>query len=111
MPTEPNHVITLSVPSQSVAMTSDGNLGFFALTGGNVAMFDIPGKQLSNTCFVGGTPRFIITGLYPPASPANGIAIPILVLSLIVALALMLLLGRRCFVVARRRRTQAVPQT
>ncbi len=29
-------------------------------------MLDIPGKQIVNTIFVGGNPRFIITGLYPP---------------------------------------------
>jgi len=51
---------------QSIAITSDGQLGFIALAGGNVAMLDIPGKQIVNTIQVGGSPRFIITGLYPP---------------------------------------------
>jgi len=29
-------------------------------------MLDVPSHQLINTIYVGGTPRFIITGLYPP---------------------------------------------
>lgn len=66
LPREPDHVISVGVAPQSVAITSDGQLGFIALEGGNVAMLDIPGKQIVNTIFVGGNPRFIITGLYPP---------------------------------------------
>src|SRR5260370_450983 len=46
--------------------TRIGQLGFIALAGGQVAMLDIPGKQIINTILVGGNPRFIITGLYPP---------------------------------------------
>jgi hypothetical protein len=63
---EPDHIIRLGVAPQSIAITSDGQLGFIALQGGNVAMLDIPGRQIFNTLYVGGTPRFIITGLYPP---------------------------------------------
>ncbi len=66
LPHEPNYSIRLGVVPQSVAITSDGQLGFIALAGGNVAMLDIPGKQIINTILVGGNPRFIITGLYPP---------------------------------------------
>ena len=29
-------------------------------------MLDVPGRQIANTIDVGGTPHFIITGLYPP---------------------------------------------
>ncbi len=65
-PHEPNYSIHLGVVPQSIAITSDGQLGFIALAGGNVAMLDIPGKQIVNTILVGGNPRFIITGLYPP---------------------------------------------
>ncbi|HJT56461.1 MAG TPA: hypothetical protein VJ761_08200 [Ktedonobacteraceae bacterium] len=64
---EPDHTIALGVAPQSIAITSDGQLGFIALQGGNVAMLDIPGKQIFNTIHVGGNPQFIITGLYPPA--------------------------------------------
>ncbi|HEY6407532.1 MAG TPA: hypothetical protein VIY29_08700 [Ktedonobacteraceae bacterium] len=66
LPPEPNHTYNLGVVPESVAITSDGQLGFVALSGGNVAMLDVPGKQIVNTIFVGGNPRFIITGLYPP---------------------------------------------
>ncbi len=66
LPHEPNYSIRLGVVPQSIASTSDGQLGFIALSGGNVAMLDIPGKQIINTILVGGTPHFIITGLYPP---------------------------------------------
>ena len=66
VPPEPNHTYKLGVAPASVAITSDGQLGFVALQGGNVAMIDVPGKQVVNTIFVGGNPHFIITGLYPP---------------------------------------------
>ncbi len=66
LPHEPNRVIHLSVAPESVAITSDGQFGFIALRGGNVAMLDISGRQIVDTIFVGGSPHFIITGLYPP---------------------------------------------
>src|SRR5437588_2463577 len=47
-------------------MTSDGKLGFVTLAGGKVAMLDVPGRKITNTIAVGGSPHFIITGLYPP---------------------------------------------
>ncbi len=65
-PHEPNRIIHLSGTPQAVAITSDGQLGFVALSGGKVAMLDVPGRQIVNTIAVGGTPHFIITGLYPP---------------------------------------------
>jgi hypothetical protein len=37
-----------------------------ALSEGKVVMLDVPGRQIANTFIVGGTPHFIITGLYPP---------------------------------------------
>src|SRR5258707_14545025 len=66
LPHEPAYTIRLGVAPQSIAITSDGALGFIALAGGHVAMLDIPGKQIVNTITVGRTPHFIITGLYPP---------------------------------------------
>ncbi len=65
-PPEPSRIINLGVKPESVAITSDGQLGFVALASGNVAMLDIPGRQLITTISVGGNPHFIITGLYPP---------------------------------------------
>ena len=66
LPHEPGRVIRLDAAPESVAITSDGQLGFIALSGGNVALLDVPGRQIVNMISVGGTPHFIITGLYPP---------------------------------------------
>ena len=66
-PHEPGHVYALSAAPQSVAITSDGQFGFVALATGQVVMLDIPGRQVIQTINVGGSPGFIITGLYPPA--------------------------------------------
>jgi DNA-binding beta-propeller fold protein YncE len=63
---EPRRVITLDAQPQSIAITNDGQLGFAALDDGTVAMLDIPAHLVVTTIRVGGTPRFIITGLYPP---------------------------------------------
>lgn len=65
-PHEPSYLYHLGATPQSVAITSDGQLGFVALSGGNVAILDIPGEQIVKTIHVGDTPHFIITGLYPP---------------------------------------------
>ncbi|BCL77652.1 YncE family protein [Ktedonobacteria bacterium brp13] len=66
---EPEHIrLHLSSSPQSVAITSDGQLGFVALSNGQVAMLDIPGRNIITNIKVGGTPHFIITGLYPPAN-------------------------------------------
>lgn len=66
LPHEPARVIRLDAAPQSVAITSDGQLGFVALSSGDVAMLDIPARQVVATITVGGNPHFIITGLYPP---------------------------------------------
>jgi DNA-binding beta-propeller fold protein YncE len=66
-PHEPAFTYTFSSVPQSVAITSDGQYGFVALGDGQVAMLDIPGKELIQTFNVGGSPNFIITGVYPPA--------------------------------------------
>lgn len=65
---EPARVIPVSSSPQSVAITSDGQLGFVALADGQVLMLDIPGRSIVTNIAVGGVPRFIITGLYPPAN-------------------------------------------
>ncbi|HLX41199.1 MAG TPA: YncE family protein [Ktedonobacteraceae bacterium] len=66
LPPEPNRLIPTSSAPASVAVTSDGLLGFVALQNGNVAMYDLIDRQLVFTLPVGGTPHFVITGLYPP---------------------------------------------
>ena len=72
VPPEPARVIHLNSSPQSVAITSDGQFGFVALANGQTLMLDIPGRSTIAAITVGGTPRFIITGLYPPvASPST----------------------------------------
>jgi len=66
IPTEPERVIHTQGIPESVAITSDGLLGFIALREGKVAMLDLIAHRLVYTVDVGGTPHFIITGLYPP---------------------------------------------
>jgi len=68
LPQEPARVIHLKSSPQSVAITSDGQFGFVALANGETLMLDIPGRSTITSITVGGTPRFIITGLYPPAT-------------------------------------------
>lgn len=70
-PNEPERVISLSAPPQSVAITSDGLLGFVAMQGGKVAMLDLLGRHIVYTVATGGDPHFIITGLYPPTGKAT----------------------------------------
>ncbi len=65
-PSEPRRTIPLGVRPESIAITSDGQLGFAALAGGNVAMLDILAHQVITTVKVDGNPHFIITGLNPP---------------------------------------------
>ncbi len=69
-PQEPVRVIHLNSSPQAIAITNDGQLGFVALSGGNVVMLDIPGRRIIKTIPVGGEPHFIITGPYaPPGVP------------------------------------------
>lgn len=62
---QPERVLNFPVAPQSIAITSDGQLGFVALTNGTVAMLAIPDRQTITTIQVGGQPQFVITGLYP----------------------------------------------
>ncbi|MGZ6279528.1 MAG: YncE family protein [Ktedonobacteraceae bacterium] len=66
IPLEPERVIHTQGIPEAVAITSDGLLGFIALREGKVAMWDLIAHRLVYTVNVGGTPRFVITGLYPP---------------------------------------------
>jgi DNA-binding beta-propeller fold protein YncE len=66
LPKEPGRVIHTDGTPESVAITNDGLLGFIALGGGRVAMLDLIAHRFVYAIDVGGTPHFIITGLYPP---------------------------------------------
>ncbi len=68
LPKEPNRIIHTDAPPESVAITNDGLLGFIALRGGKVMMLDLLRRQIAYTVNVGGTPHFVITGLYPPST-------------------------------------------
>ncbi len=70
-PQEPARILRLSNSPQSVAITSDGQLGFVALSNGQVLMLDVPGRRIVTSIAVGGTPHFIITGLYPPVNSST----------------------------------------
>ncbi len=90
-PQEPERVIHLNGSPQSVAISSDGQFGFVALRGGKVVMLDIPARRTIKTIDVGGTPHFIITGLYPPPgaiAPLQTALSPALQIALFVAIAL-----------------------
>lgn len=63
---EPVRTLHLKSSPRSVAITSDGQLGFVALANAQVLMLDIPGRHSVTSIAVGGSPRFIITGLYSP---------------------------------------------
>ncbi len=63
---EPERVYHIEAPPTSVAITNDGLFGFFALQGGRVEVFDLIDRDPVYTVSVGGTPHFVITGLYPP---------------------------------------------
>ncbi len=103
LPREPVRVFHLSGSPQSIAITSDGTLGFVALSNGQVVMLDVPGRKIIATFLVGGTPHFIITGTYPPKTstafpaqptgPQASSALPQSILLLVMGLAALLLLG------------------
>jgi DNA-binding beta-propeller fold protein YncE len=71
LPHEPGRIIHLAAAPQSIAITSDGQLGFVALSNESVVMLDLPGHTIVATIPVGGIPHFIITGLYPPTTTAS----------------------------------------
>ena len=102
---EPARILRLNSSPQSVAITSDGQLGFVALSNGQVMMLDVPERSIVTSMAVGGTPHFIITGLYPPVHnptftpqqtttpPSSAKPISLLLLIASIVLAGVLLLG------------------
>ena len=67
LPVEPDRVLHTDAPPESIAITNNGLLGFAALQGGSVQMLDLLNRHMVYTVRVGGSPHFVITGLYPPA--------------------------------------------
>lgn len=119
-PREPERVTPLQDTPQSVAITSDGQLGFIALRSGRVSILNIPEHSMIQTLSVSGTPRFIITGLYPPLNdplprqaPVGAVQPPIapIILLGMGVLALLLVLW---FLVRRmkyRKRSRSAPKS
>ncbi len=99
-PHEPERVLPLHDTPRSVAITSDGQLGFIALSSGRVSMLNVAAHQIIATFVVGGIPQFIITGLYPPpVDPAprqasTGLAVsPTLIIALLAGVLLGVFIG------------------
>jgi DNA-binding beta-propeller fold protein YncE len=106
---EPSRSIHFGAAPTSVAITSDGQLGFVALKNGQVSMLDLPGKQTITTLSLKGTPNFIITGVYPPLAPTNlqevtlqGLIVSIIAYGLIATM----LVGPTCYFLRRRQKRQ-----
>jgi YVTN family beta-propeller protein len=67
-PAEPLRTLAFSGEPSAVAITFEGALGFVAERGdGRVVELDITNGQSLGTVAVGGAPRAIVTGPYPPA--------------------------------------------
>lgn len=67
-PQEPLRTLSFSGAPSAVAITFDGALGFIAAhSSGQVVEIDATNRQKLGTVSVGGAPRAIITGPYPPA--------------------------------------------
>ena len=67
-PAEPLRTLTLSGAPSAVAITFDGALGFITEGGsGRVEEIDVTSRQTLSTIVVGGSPRAVVTGPYPPA--------------------------------------------
>ncbi len=108
-PREPGRTILMGAAPQSVAITSDGQVGFVALADGSVAMLNIPGRDTVSTISVGGSPQFVITGLYPPllgTTPQQAFAWGVVINIVAYALVLATLLIPIVFI-ARRTRTSS----
>jgi YVTN family beta-propeller protein len=101
LPTEPLLSLPFAAAPAAIAITFDGALGFVAQQGsGNVAMLDMATHQTITTIAVGGTPRAVLTGSYPPLldrQTANIVGI---------ALAVVLFVGAAAFAIFVVRRAQ-----
>lgn len=67
-PAEPARTLGIGGGPAAVAITFEGSFGFVAeRTAGRVAMFDPASHSILATVDIGGTPRALVTGPYPPA--------------------------------------------
>ncbi|HEX7733557.1 MAG TPA: PQQ-binding-like beta-propeller repeat protein [Ktedonobacteraceae bacterium] len=113
VPREPSSTWPVSAAPQAVAITNDGQLGFVALNSGHVLLLDLPGRSVMKSVDVGGNPRFIIAGAYPPPTVplpvAQASSVPAFVIVGVVVALLVLLMGAICgvFWYLKRRKTQS----
>lgn len=106
-PREPAYTLPMHGTPQAIAITNDGQLGLVALTNGQVVMLDLPAKSTLKTVFVGGNPRFIITGAYPPATvpqPISSAAFPLLPVLAGLAVAIVAAAGVFFWLIRRRKK-------
>jgi YVTN family beta-propeller protein len=102
LPLEPARALGYAGGPAAVAITFDGAYGFVAEgADGRVAMLDMGSRRTLATMDVGGAPRAIITGPYPPLVSAA----TALFLNLAVAAIILIIVGS--LVVAGRRRPAA----
>lgn len=107
MPREPAYTLPMHGSPQAIAITNDGQLGFVALSAGRVAMLDIPGRSTIKTIVVGGSPRFIITGEYPPPNvplPVPTPAPPNALILIVLTVVALLLFGGIFWLIQRRKK-------
>jgi YVTN family beta-propeller protein len=102
LPSEPLRTYSFSGGPAAAAITFDGAYGFVAeQSAGRVTMLDAPAHTTLTTMAVGGHPRSIITGSYPPLVGRQGAAVAavvapfVLVAVLIVATLLVIRASRR----------------
>jgi YVTN family beta-propeller protein len=101
LPSEPLLSLPYADAPAAIAITFDGALGFVAQqSSGQVTMLDMATHHTITTITVGGTPRAVLTGSYPPLldrQTANIVGI---------ALAVVLFMGAAAFAIIVVRRAQ-----
>lgn len=106
-PAEPLRTLTFSGEPAAVAITFEGALGFVAERGdGRVVELDITNRQTLGAVAVGGEPRAIVTGPYPPAldRQTTVIVVALILGAFIIVFGILLFLAMRESLRARRRR-------
>jgi YVTN family beta-propeller protein len=84
LPREPLRTLPFSGAPAAVAITFDGAYGFVALhDAGKVAMLDVSAHNTLATIVVGGAPRAIITGSYPPLLDRKSAAVAAVVVTIL----------------------------
>ena len=94
LPPEPARTLAIGGGPAAVAITFDGAYGFVAQgAAGSVAMLDVAAHHTLATLAVGGAPRAIITGSYPPLLDRQAANIVGIMIYVVVALALLAIAG------------------